>query len=75
MELDVDFLTRLDDSTLHKEIKQIDSDDEILRLYLNNNRTKLIKDQELREKFEKEIFIDLRITKVRITNPKGKTYT
>ena len=75
MELDVDFLIRLDDSTLHKEIEQLDSDDEILRLYLNNKRTKLIKDQDLREKFEKERYVDLRVTRVEITNPKGETYT
>lgn len=65
---------RLNNYTLHKEIEQLDSDDEILRLYLNNNRTKLIKDKELREKFEKERYIDLRVTKVEITNPKGETY-
>ena len=75
IELGVDFLMRLNDYTLHKEIEQLDSDDEILRLYLNNNRTKLIKDKELREKFEKERYIDLRVTKVEITNPKGETYT
>ena len=75
MELGVDFLIRLDDSTLHKEIEQLDSDDEILRLYLNNKRTKLIKDQDLREKFEKERYVDLRVTRVEITNPKGETYT
>ena len=75
MELGVDFLIRLDDSTLHKEIEQLDSDDEILRLYLNNKRTKRIKDQDLREKFEKERYVDLRVTRVEITNPKGETYT
>lgn len=53
LELNVDFLIRIDDSTLHKEIEQLNSDDEILRLYLNNKRTKLIKDKNLRKKIRK----------------------
>ena len=73
--LNTKFLIRLDDWTLHKEIAQLTSDDEILRLYLNNKRTKLLTIPELRKKFEKERYIDLRVTQVEITTPEGKTYT
>ena len=75
IDLNTKFLIRLDDRTLHKEIEQLNSDDEIMRLFLNNKRTKLITNPELREKFEKERYIDLRVTKVKITNPEGTTYT
>ena len=75
MDLDTKFLIRLDDRTLHKEIEQLTSDDEVMRLYLNNKRTKLITIPELKEKFEKERYVDLRVTQVEITNPKGETYT
>ena len=74
IDLNTKFLIRLDDRTLHKEIEQLNSDDEILRLYLNNKRTKLITIPELREKYEKERYIDLRVTQIEITNPKGETY-
>ena len=74
IELNIEFLIRLDDMTLHKEIEQLTSDDEIMRLYLNKKRTNLIKIPELRKKYEKERYVDLRVTKVEITNPKGETY-
>lgn len=71
----INFLIRLDDRTLRKEIEELSSDDEIMRLFLNNKRTRLITNPELREKFEKERYVDLRVTQVEITNPEGTTYT
>ena len=62
-----DFLIRLNDSTLHKQIEaQTESDDEMMRLYLNKKITNAIKDEELRKKFEKERYIDVRVTKVMV---------
>lgn len=74
IDLNTKFLIRLDDQALHKEIEQLTSDDEIMRLYLNNKRTKPIIIHELK-KNEKERYVDLRVTKIGITNHKGITYT
>ena len=74
--LGVDFLIRLKDSTLAKEIEQLTtSDDEIIKLYLNKKITNRISDDKIREKFEKERYITLRVTKVQVTGKNGKQYT
>lgn len=75
LDLDIDFLIRLKDSTLRKQIEQqISSDDEVIRLYLNKKITNAITNDELRKKYEKERYTDLRVTKVLIHPPKGKPY-
>lgn len=75
LDLNIDFLIRLKDSTLHKEIeRQMTCDDEIIRIPINNSITRAITDDNLRKKYEKELFLDLRVTKVEITPPNGKTY-
>ena len=75
LNLDIDFLIRLKDSTSHKQIEQqTTSDDEMIRLYLNKKITNTITNDELRKKYEKERYIDLRVTKVLIHPPKGKPY-
>lgn len=75
LDLGIDFLIRLKDSTLNKEIeRQMKSDDQIIRVHLNNKITKLISNDKLRRKYEKETYVDLRVTKLEITPPKGKPY-
>ena len=54
IDLNTKFLIRLDDQALHKEIEQLTSDDEIMRLYLNNKRTKPIIIHELKKKMKKK---------------------
>ena len=74
--LDIDFLIRLKDSTLSTEIEKLTtSDDEIIKLYLNKQRTNRITDDKIREKFEKERYISLRVTKVQVTGKDGNEYT
>ena len=54
LDLDIDFLIRLKDSTLHKQIEQqTSSDDEIIRLFLNKKITNAITNDELRKKIRK----------------------
>ena len=71
----IDILLRLNDSFLSKEISQMKSDDEIIKIFLNKKKTNTIPDDKIREHFEKEVSIDVRITKVEITKPNGETYT
>ena len=74
--LGVDFLIRLKDSTLSREIEKLTtSDDEIIKLYLNKEKTNKITNDKIRKKFEKERYITLRVTKVQITGKDGKQYT
>lgn len=70
----MDLLLRMDSRFLHKEIEQLPSDDEILRININNKKTNAISNPEIREYFEKEIYVDVRITKVEITKANGETY-
>ena len=58
----------MDSRFLHKEIEQLPSDDEILRININNKKTNAISNPEIREYFEKEIYVDVRITKVEIVS-------
>ena len=44
-----------------------------MKLYLNKYITNAIEDDKLRKKYEKELSINLRVTKVEVTNKKGKT--
>lgn len=75
LDLGIDFLIRLKDSTLHKQIEQqTSSDDEIIRLFLNKKITNAITNEELRKKYEKERYVDLRVTRVLVHPPKGKPY-
>lgn len=71
----INILLRLDSDFLHKKIEQLSSDDEILTLYLNKYITNKITDDTIREKYEKEVSVQIRITKVKVTPPNGKTYT
>ena len=73
LHLGVDFIIRLKDNFLEDEIAKLDSDDEIMKLYLNKYITNTIEDDEIRKKYEKELSINLRVTKVEVTNKKGKT--
>ena len=74
--LDIDFLIRLKDSTLSTEIEKLTtSDDEIIKLYLNKQRTNRITDDKIREKFEKERYISLCVTKVQVTGKDSNEYT
>lgn len=71
--LGVDFIIRLKDSVLSKEIEQLtNSDDEIIKLYLNKKKTNLINDENIRETFEKERYVTLRVTKVVIQGKEGE---
>lgn len=75
LDLEIDFLIRLKDTTFNKEIeRQMTSDDQIIRIPINNNITKTISNDKLRKKYEKETYVDLRVTKLEITPPKGKPY-
>ena len=71
----IDFLIRLKDDFLEDEIAKLESDDEIIKLYLNKYITNTIEDDEIRKKYEKELSINLRVTKVKVKNKEGKTYT
>ena len=55
MHLGVDFIIKLKDDFLEDEIAKLDSDDEIIKLYLNKYSTNTIKDDKLQEKYEKEL--------------------
>ena len=54
LDLNIDFLIRLKDSTLHKEIeRQMTCDDEIIRIPINNSITRAITDDNLRKNMKK----------------------
>ena len=73
--LDSFFLIRLRSDDFNTERKQMTTDDEIIDINVNRNRTQNFHDETLKQKAYELGRIPIRITNIELKNKKGKTYT
>ena len=79
LELGTNFVIRLKEGVYKEEINNMKSDDEIVRLKLTDERLDKFHDPELKAKYEKQEYIELRVVKtkvkvIRIDEETGREY-
>lgn len=73
IEMKTYFVVRLQDEYYKKERKQLQSNDEEIKLYLTGNRLKKFRIQEFKEKYSKELYIKLRIVTMELEKENKET--
>lgn len=73
IEMNSYFVVRLQDNFYKKERKQVQSNDEEIKLYLTAERLKRFKDPILKEKYSKEVYLELRIVTIELEKENEKT--
>ena len=69
------FVIRLRSSDFDKEISKMKTDDEIINININQNRTQSFHNEELKNKAYQIGRLPIRITKIQLINKKGQEYT
>ena len=69
------FVIRLRSSDFDKEISKMKTDDEIINININRNRTQSFHNEELKNKAYQIGRLPIRITKIQLINKKGQKYT
>lgn len=73
IELNSYFVVRLQDNFYKKERKQIQSNDEEIKIILTSERLKRFKNPKIKEKYSKELYLKLRIVTVELEKEDEKT--
>ena len=67
-ELNIYFIQRLKNNTYKAEVNQIRTNDSPINIKLNSSRLRSFKNQELKEKYNKELYLKLRLITVELEN-------
>ena len=67
-ELNIYFIQRLKNNTYKAEVNQIKTNDSPINIKLNSSRLRSFKNQELKEKYNKELYLKLRLITVELEN-------